>query len=73
MHSFIVLNKSMVASEIKLFFFVQWVGRVNDTCNELISSFQMWRWRVKKIILEVLGFIPEVIRSTHILLSRESK
>lgn len=73
MHSFIVLNQSMVASEIKLFFFVQWVWRVNDTCNELISSFQMWRWRVKKIILEVLGFIPEVIRSTHILLSRESK
>lgn len=73
MHSFIILNKSMIASEIKLFFFVKWVGRVNDTCNELISSFQMWRWRVKKIILEVLGFVPEVTGSTHILLSRESK
>ena len=41
MHSFTVLNKSMVASQIKVFFFVKWVGRVNDTNNELIGSFQI--------------------------------
>ena len=48
MHSFTVLNKSMGgvgASQIKLFFFVKWAGRVNDTSNERIGSFQIWRWR----------------------------
>lgn len=48
MRSFTVLNKSIVASQFKLFFSVKWVGRVNDTNNELIGFFQIWWWSVQK-------------------------
>ena len=39
------LGGGVGASQIKLFFFVKWAGRVNDTSNERIGSFQIWRWR----------------------------